>query len=451
MTKIDFLDQVVLGDCLDLFPRVPDNSIRTIHTSPPYNIERNYEGYNDNLGVRHYLDFIEKALSECKRVLVPGGALFWQTGYTTEEEDYITPLDQLTFHLFQKLGFRVKDRIIWRYWGGMAFKSKFTNKHETILWWVKPGQATTQSKFDVFPVREATKFYDPRNNLFGRNPGNVWEVDRVAFGSNNQTSHIAVFPEEISDRIVLSTTDENEVVLDPFSGSGTVCKVAKARARHCIGFEISPLYHQESVQRLSLQARGELLSVVSEILKEHVFGAVGTKKFSAIEDKVTNLLSPFSLKPYEDIITKPYLDALCAGHKDVVKKSDKVRLWNDLEELLPPFGTNKSGKDPVGLISLVDRAYMQAYKLHKVYSSAMRFHCAARWLAMLQSELTQSRKEGWRKILTSLAESETGTYCLTEDRISLVPRRKRVKIDAIEPPSLEDSQEKLTTPQLFRF
>jgi len=191
------------------------------------------------------------------------------------------------------------------------------------------------------------------------------------------------------------------------------------------------------------------LSVLSEILKEHAFGAVGTKKLSAIEDKVMNLLSPFSLKPYEDIITKPYLDALCAGHEDVVKKSDKVKLWNDLEEILPPFGANKTGKDPVGLISLVDRAYMRAFKLHKVYNSAMRFHCAARWLAMFQSALAESRKEGWREILTLLAESETGTYCLTEDRIALVTHRKRVKVDAIETPSLEDSQEKLTTPQLF--
>jgi len=450
MTKIEFLDQIALGDCLELFPRVPDNSIRTIHTSPPYNIERDYEGYKDNLVNKDYLDFIEKVLSECKRVLVPGGAFFWQTGYTTEPEEYIMPLDHLTYPLFQELGFRLKDRIIWRYWGGMAFKAKFTNKHETILWWVKPGRATTQSKFDVFPVREATKFYDPRNNLFGRNPGNVWEVDRVAFGSNGQTSHIAVFPEEISDRIVLSTTDENEVVLDPFSGSGTVCKVAKARARHFIGFEISPHYHQESVQRLSIQAGGELLSVLSEILKEHVFGAGGTKKFGAIEDKVMNLLSPLSLKPYEGIFTKLYLDALCAGHEDVVKKSDKIKLWNDLEELLPPFGANKTGKDPVGLISLIDRAYMRAFKLHKVYNSAMRFHCAAKWLDMLQSALAQSRKEGWRKILTSLAESETGTYCLMEDRISLVSRGKKVKIDAIEHPSLEDSHENLTTPQLFR-
>ena len=450
MTKMDFLDQIILGDCLELFPRVPNNSIRTIHTSPPYNIEKDYEGYSDNLGMKDYLDFIEKVLAECKRVLVPGGALFWQTGYTTDKEEYITPLDHLTFHLFQKLGFRLKDRIIWRYWGGMAFKSKFTNKHETILWWVKPGRAAKQSKFNVFPVREATKFYDPRNNLFGRNPGNVWEVDRVAFGSNDQTSHIAVFPEEISDRIVLSTTDENEIVLDPFSGSGTVCKVAKARARHFIGFEISPLYHQESIQRLSLQARGELLSVLSEILKEHVFGAVGTKKFSAIEDKAMNLLSPFSLKPYENIITKPYLDALCAGHENVVKKPDKVRLWNDLEELLPPFGTNKSGKDPVGLISLVDWAYMRAFKLHKVYSSAMRFYYAAKWVAMLQSALSRDRKKGWREILMSLAGSEIGTYLLEHDSITIVARGKRVKIDAVECPSLNDSQRVPTTPMLFQ-
>jgi len=450
MTKTDFIDQIALGDCLELFPRVPDNSIRTIHTSPPYNIEKDYKGYNDKLVVKDYLDFIEKVLSECMRSLVPGGSLFWQTGYTTDQEEYITPLDHLTYPLFQKLGFCLKDRIIWRYWGGMAFKAKFTNKHETILWWVKPGQSNTQSKFDVFPVREATKFYDPRNNLFGRNPGNVWEVDRVAFGSNGQTSHIAVFPEEISDRIVLSTTDENDVVLDPFSGSGTFCKVAKARGRHFIGFEISPHYHGESVQRISLQAKGELLSVLSEILKEHVFITIGTKGFGAIEDKVMNLLSPFSLESYKNIIKKPYLDALCAGQEDVVKKSDKIKLWNDLEELLPPFGTSKSSKDSFGLVSIIDRAYMRVFKLHKAYSSAMRFYYAAKWLAILQSNLAGGRKEGWAKILTSLAESETGTYFLTEDKITIRSRRKKLKIDTIESSSLENPQESLTTQQLFR-
>jgi len=432
MDRIDLIDNIVLGDCLDLLPKVPNNSVQTIHTSPPYNIERGYEGYHDNLSRRDYLDFIEKVLCECKRILVPGGALFWQTGYTSERQEYITPLDHLTFHLFEKLGFRLKDRIIWRYWGGMAFKNKFTNKHETILWWIKPSRSINDSKFNVFAVREATKFYDPRNNLFGRNPGNVWEVDRVAFGSNDQTSHIAVFPEEISDRIILATTDEGDLVLDPFSGSGTVCKVAKSRGRQFLGFEISPLYHRESVRRVSCQANGELLSVLSEILKEHIFRVGETKKLSTIVEKITAVLYPLSLKPYEKVIKKQYLDALCDGREDAVKKADKITLWKDLEEMLPPYECNRAGKDPFGLISVVDCAYARAYKFHKAYSSAMRFHCAARWVSSLRDALGQNEKEGWREILRSLVASETRTYHLEHDTLTTVRHEKKAKIESFE-------------------
>jgi adenine-specific DNA-methyltransferase len=427
MTNVGFLDQIILGDCLDLLPKVPNNSVQTIHTSPPYNIARNYNGYDDKLSRKDYLDFIERALCECKRTLVPGGALFWQTGYTTERSEYITPLDHLTFSLFQKLGFRLKDRIIWRYWGGMAFKSKFTNKHETILWWVKPAHGTNKAKFNVFPVREATKFHDSRNNLFGRNPGNVWEVDRVAFGSNDQTSHIAVFPEEISDRIILATTDEDDLVLDPFSGSGTVCKVAKSRGRHFLGFEISPYYHAESIRRISRQAWGELTSVLSEIIKEHVCRVGETKKQSTIVEKLTAVLYPLSLKPYEDTIRRPYLDALCKGREDAVKKSDKIALWKVLEEILPGDDSFERSKDPAGLMSLVDRAYGKAYKLHKVYSSAMRFHCVARWIDRLRSALAQDENEGWSRALRSLVDSEPGTYHLDNDRIAVTDSTEKTE------------------------
>lgn len=449
MAKADLIDTIILGDCLDLFPKVPDNSVQTIHTSPPYNIDRGYKGYSDNLSQNEYLDFIEKVLCECLRTLVPGGAIFWQTGYTAEQEEYITPLDHITFPLFQKLGFRLKDRIIWRYWGGMAFKSKFTNKHETILWLVKPGRGANESKFNVFPVREATKFYDPRNNLFGRNPGNVWEVDRVAFGSNDQTSHIAVFPEEISDRIILATTDENDLVLDPFSGSGTVCKVAKSRGRHFLGFEISPHYQRESVLRASFQARGELLSVLSEILKEHIFDAGETKRLNIIIDKLTAVLYPLSLKLYENIIASPYLDALCEGREDVVKKSDKMALWKTLEEILPLGDSREKGQDSVGLISLVDKAHARAYKLHSVYSSAMRFHCAARWISNLQCAIGRDKNKGWEKILRSLVGSEAGTYHVEQDRITIIGSGEKVKVEEFEHSSPKAAKEQTANTTLF--
>jgi adenine-specific DNA-methyltransferase len=449
MTNADFLDQIILGDCLDLLPKVPDNSVQTIHTSPPYNIARNYNGYDDKLSRKDYLDFIERVIRECKRILVPGGALFWQTGYTTERAEYITPLDHLTFDLFQNLGFRLKDRIIWRYWGGMAFKSKFTNKHETILWWVKPSHGTNKVKFNVFPVREATKFYDSRNNLFGRNPGNVWEVDRVAFGSNDQTSHIAVFPEEISDRIILATTDEDDVVLDPFSGSGTFCKVAKSRGRPFVGFEISPYYHAESIYRISRQATGELMSVLSEIIKEHICGPGETKKQDTIVEKLTAILHPLSLKPYEDTIKRTFLDALCEGHEDAVKKSDKITLWKLLEEILPSNESFENRNDPIGLVSLIDRAYTKAYKLHKVYSSAMRFHCVAQWINKLKSALGKDKNYGWNQILKSLVDSETGTYHLDNDKITVISDEKKKRYAEHKITSVRASKRETANTSLF--
>jgi adenine-specific DNA-methyltransferase len=449
MTSVDFLDRIILGDCLDLFPKVPDDSVQTIHTSPPYNISRNYNGYDDKLSRNDYLDFIERVLRECKRALVPGGALFWQTGYTTERSEYITPLDHLTFDLFQKLGFRLKDRIIWRYWGGMAFKSKFTNKHETILWWVKPGRATNKTNFNVFSVREATKFHDSRNNLFGRNPGNVWEVDRVAFGSNDQTSHIAVFPEEISDRIILATTDEDDLVLDPFSGSGTVCKVAKSRGRHFLGFEISLYYHAESVHRISRQAAGELMSVLSEIIKEHVCRAGETRKQSTITEKLKAVLYPLSLKPCEDTIKRPYLDALCEGREDGVKKSDKIALWKLLDEILPADDSFEKSKDSTGLLRLVDRAYCKAYKLHKVYSSAMRFHCVARWIDKLRNVLEPDENEGWNRMLRSLVDSEPETYQLDNDRITVIGGTAKTKHMQRENTSRRASKKETANATLF--
>jgi hypothetical protein len=255
----------------------------------------------------------------------------------------------------------------------------------------------------------------------------------LAYGSNDQTSHIAVFPEEISDRIVLATTDEDDTVLDPFSGSGTVCKVAKSRGRHFLGFEISPHYHTESVHRISRQAKGELLSVLSEILKEHVFNPGETKRQSAIVQKAKAVLWPLSLKPYESLIAEPFMKALSDGREDAVKKPDKLSLWRELEQILPLRDSCEKGKDPAGLLSIVDRAYARAYKLQKVYSSAMRFHCVAKWINSLRNAIGQDENKGWRQILKSLVQSEPGTYHLDKNKISIIAdtdKAARVRLEA---------------------
>ena len=93
-----------------------------------------------------------------KRVIRPGGSIFWQTGYTQSRNNRseIVPIDLISHHMFRSEPNPILlwDRIIWRYWGGHAFTKKFTNKHETVLWFVKPGE---EPNFIVDAVREKSK------------------------------------------------------------------------------------------------------------------------------------------------------------------------------------------------------------------------------------------------------------------------------------------------------
>ena len=126
-----------------------------------------------------------------------------------------------------------------------------------------------------------------------------------------------------------------------------------------------------------------------------------------------------------------------------------MALWNDLEELLPPYTSGKTGKDLVGLISLVDRAFRRAYKLHKAYSSAMRFHCVARWIDRLRNALGQDKNEGWRQILKSLVQSEPGTYSLDNDGITVTRSAEKTKDVEYELTSPKASRKKTATATLF--
>jgi hypothetical protein len=127
-----------------------------------------------------------------------------------------------------------------------------------------------------------------------------------------------------------------------------------------------------------------------------------------------------------------------------------MALWGNLEELLPPLTSGKTGNEPVGLISLVDRAYGRAYKLHKVYSSAMRFHCAARWVRTLEQTLSQWTEDTvWNRLLTSLAESERGSYQLDDDRLTFIARIEEKQIDSRDGLMTRASRNEPVTGTLF--
>jgi len=400
-------------DCLLGLNDVDTNSVSLIHTSPPYNIGKDYSGYSDTLARREYVSFIGKVVHQLYRVLKPGGSLFWQTGYTSFEEDFIYPIDHLTFSCFLDHGFRLKDRVIWRYYGGMSFKQKFTNKHETILWWVKPG-GTPQ--FDVFPIREKSKELDPRNNLFGRNPGNVWEVDRVAYGSLQQTSHIAVFPEEVSDRIILSTTDAGELCLDPFSGSGTLCKVAKSRGRKFLGFEIAPAYFKESLKRLSLLPSGEYANVLSALIKLYAFQANGKsadvgRLFESVDLVAKNLEADSTrlLKPATAIAT------IRKRHDDFTK-AQKIALWRATDDF---FANQKNAREP---LHILNRCFEYSFKLSKVQNGVMKIYSILNW-----HDEYRARQDRLFADIDEITQEEDESFSRTGNRVTLRNKHRQIK------------------------
>lgn len=416
-------NHVVVGDSLDLLKYLPEGCVDLVHTSPPYNIDKQYQSGRPDLSSQEtYREFLERAIGEIKRTLRSNGSAFWQTGYTQTQDGIpgdLLPIDMLTHQYFKGSPYPTVlwDRIIWRYFGGMAFKKKLTNKHETILWYVKPDGRAAEPCFDVGQIREKSKELDKRNNFWGRNPGNVWEVDRVAFGAIEQSSHIAVFPEEISEKLVRACSQPGNLLLDPFSGSGTLSKVARSLGRRWLAMEISEAYALESARRLGYQQPSEASSLVSSIIKFEVFGA-GKRAMSvaAIAETLTWWLSRIDVTALRTEFDELTRRALADNTRS---KSQKRAAWVDLNGRIE----KSRSTDPV---VIADRYLCRDYKNRRNLNGPMRYGTALEILESLCHQGVASGRDT-ESLVRQIAEDEPSSYLVDEDEITLTATEKRLK------------------------
>ncbi len=394
-----------------------------IHTSPPYNIDKRYRNGRSDLSPQGaYNRFLEKAIDEIKRVVKPSGSIFWQTGYTQIQNGIqgdILPIDLLTYQYFRSDPYPtiLWDRIIWRYFGGMAFKRKFTNKHETILWYVKPSGELAEPFFDVDQIREKSRELDKRNNFWGRNPGNVWEVDRVAFGAAEQSSHIAVFPEEISEKVVRACSQADDLVLDPFSGSGTLPKVARSLGRSWLAIEISEDYALESAKRLGYQQPSEMWSLASHIIKFEVFrGRRNTIDISDIAQTLIWWLKRIDIaslrSDFEALVHRALVD-------DAKSKSQKIQAWVDLNSRIEA----PDSEDPV---VIVDHYLLRDHKNRRNLNGPMRYCTALHILENLHNRVVDAR-QSVESLVRQVTEQEPSSYMIDGAKITLLTVEKRLK------------------------
>ena len=228
-----------IGDALGLFEELSGGSIDLIIADPPYNLGKDYGNNQDLKESTEYLTFSRKWLSEAHRVLKNTGTIYVFMGvrFISYIYDIINSESSMLFNSW----------VTWHYTQGMGRKIGFSPRHDDILMFNKSKKFT----FNLDAIRVPQKYYRTRNNMRGANPGDVWQFSHVHYCNENRQDHPTQKPEGLMERMVLASSNEGDMVLDPFSGSGTTLRVCQQLSRNCIGFEINPGYVEMTRDRLS--------------------------------------------------------------------------------------------------------------------------------------------------------------------------------------------------------
>ena len=267
--KYSELNTVTLhnGDCAELLKNLPDESVDLVVTSPPYCIGKAYEDPHDDIQTfrKQHNDIFE----DLYRVVKPGGSICWQVGYHVSDKCVI-PLDYIVYEIFtsQSEGLDcpliLRNRIIWTFGHGLNNTTRFSGRHETILWFTK-GEQTV---FDLDAVRVPQKYPGKKSyrgpnkgqlsgNPLGKNPSDIWDIPNVKAMHVEKTIHPCQFPVAIPQRLIRALTLPDALVMDPFMGSGTTGVAALIEGRRFVGAEIKEEYYDISRERLKAAAEGK--------------------------------------------------------------------------------------------------------------------------------------------------------------------------------------------------
>ena len=248
--KTDFKNKIINGDSLEELKKIPRETFDLIFADPPYNLQLKSEltrpdrskvsAVNDKWdqfeNFKKYDDFTYEWLSECKRILKKDGAL-WVIGSYHNIFRVGTAI--------QNLGFWILNDVIWNKNNPMPnFRgTRFTNAHETLIWASKSEKS--KYTFNYQSLKCLNDDLQMRSN---------WDLP-ICNGSerlkkDGKKIHSTQKPEALLHRILLSTSNKNDLILDPFLGSGTTVTVAKKLGRNYFGIEKEKNYFKAAEQRI---------------------------------------------------------------------------------------------------------------------------------------------------------------------------------------------------------
>lgn len=288
--------RIAVGDCIATMNSWPAGCIDLIFADPPYNIGFKYDKYEDNRGHEDYVLWTNQWIDGCARLLKPSGSLYILIGdeYAAETRLHLRKLEDEG-----KLAFR--NWIIWHYTFGQNTKVKFNRSHAHLFYCVGPailgegrkllkgsGKGMSDQLPFTFnraavavPSARQTTYGDARANPAGKLPDDTWylrpqeamdageDYFSVEYDTWYQSRlcgtfkervawHPCQLPEALLERIVKVSSNENDIVFDPFAGSGTTLAVAARLKRQWLGCELSEDYAARAMERiLHVQRTGE--------------------------------------------------------------------------------------------------------------------------------------------------------------------------------------------------
>jgi adenine-specific DNA-methyltransferase len=175
------------------------------------------------------------------------------------------PLDILLHPVFDRLGMKMRNRIVWHFEHGLHCSKRLSGRYETIVWYTK----SDDYLFKLDPIRVAQKypgkkyFKGPKAgeyscNPLGKNPGDVWIFPNVKNNHVEKTGHPCQFPIELAERLIVALTEAGDLVVDPFMGVGSTQAAAILNNRRTAGAETDAGYHRIARDRMRQAAEGAL-------------------------------------------------------------------------------------------------------------------------------------------------------------------------------------------------